>query len=93
MITHVTRSLSEKMVDAWVTVLENIYLPQGYQTPIFLLDAILLPQDKLVSVIRSGFRDATERRSFEARMISRHRNQHSRGLNVNFSFIVSQRAL
>ena len=30
--TYVTRSMSEKLVDA----------PQGYQTPIFLLDAILL---------------------------------------------------
>ena len=30
-------------------------------------------EDMLVSVSRSGFRDATDRRSFEARMIFRHR--------------------
>ena len=44
-------------------------------------------EDMLVSVSRSGFRDATDRRSFEARMIFRHRNLHLGGLNVNFSFI------
>ena len=44
-------------------------------------------QDMLVSVIRSGFRDATDRRSYEATMIFRHRNQHPCSLNMNFSFI------
>ena len=41
-------------------------------------------QDMLLSVSRSGFRDATDRRSFEVRMIFRHRNLHLGGLNVNF---------
>ena len=44
-------------------------------------------QDMLVSVIRSGFRDATDRHSFEARMIFRHRTLHRDSLNVDFSFI------
>ena len=55
-------SISEKQVDAWVTDLENIYIQQGHQTPILLLDAILLSRvtqlDMMVSVIHSGFRDA-----------------------------------
>ena len=46
-----------------------------------------------VSVIRSGFRDATDRRSFEARMIFRHFTLHPGGLNVDFDFMESQRAL
>ena len=41
---HVTRSISKKLADAWVADLGNIYAPQGYQTPIFLLDDILLPR-------------------------------------------------
>ena len=44
-------------------------------------------QDMLVSVIRSGFRDATDRRSFEPSMIFRHSTQHPDGLNVDFGFI------
>ena len=75
-----------KLVDAWVTDLGNIYAPQGYQT---------LPVGRhfafqghtthviLVSVIRSTFRDATDRRSFEARMIFRHCNAHPGGFNVD----------
>ena len=43
--------------------------------------------DMLVPVIRSGFRDATDRRSFEARMIFRHRTLQPGGLNVDFGFI------
>ena len=50
-------------------------------------------QETLVSVIRSGFRDATDRRSFEARMILRHRTLHHNGLNVDLGFMESQRAL
>ena len=46
-----------------------------------------ITQDMLVSVIRSVFRDATDRRSFEARMIFRHRTLHPDGLNVDFGFI------
>ena len=38
-------------------------------------------QDMLLSVIRSCFRDATDRRSFEPRMIFRQRTQHPDGLN------------
>ena len=75
-----------KLVDAWVTDLGNIYAPKGYQT---------LPVGRhfafqghtthviLVSVIRSTFRDATVRRSFEARMIFRHCTLHPGGFNVN----------
>ena len=37
-------NVSEKRVCAWVTDLENIYVPQGHHTPSFLLDAILLPR-------------------------------------------------
>ena len=44
-------------------------------------------QDMLVSVIRSGFRDATDRRSFEARMIFRHFTLQPGGLNLDFGFI------
>ena len=44
-------------------------------------------QDMLVSVIRSGFRDATDRRSYEARVIFRHRILQPGGLNVDFGFI------
>ena len=40
-------------------------------------------QDMLVSVIRLGFRNATNRRSFKARMIFRHRTLHLDGLNVD----------
>ena len=43
--------------------------------------------DMLVSVIRSGFRSPTERRSFEARMIFRHRTLQPAGLNVDFNFV------
>ena len=39
---HVIRSVLEKLLDAWMPDLGNIYAPQGYQTPISLLDAILL---------------------------------------------------
>ena len=41
----------------------------------------------LVSVIRSGFTDATDRGSFEARMIFRHHTLHPGGLNVDLGFI------
>ena len=41
---HVTRFVTEKLIDARVTDLGNIYTPQGYQSQIFLLEAILLPQ-------------------------------------------------
>ena len=41
-------------------------------------------QDMLVSVIRSDFRDASDRRSFKAMMIFRHRTLHPGGLNVDF---------
>ena len=47
-------------------------------------------QETLVSVIRSGFRDDTDGRSFEARMILRHRTLHPNGLNVDFGFMESQ---
>ena len=40
----------------------------------------------LVSVIRTGFRDAAERRRFEAQMIFRHHTLHPRGLNTDFAF-------
>jgi len=84
-------NISEKQVDAWVTDLENIYIQQGHQTPILLLDAICFlgshNADMLVSVTHSGFRDARNRRSYEARMIFRHRTLHPGGLNVDFSFI------
>ena len=43
--------------------------------------------DMLVSVIRSGFRSPTERRSFEARMIFRRRTLQPAGLNVDFNFV------
>ena len=43
--------------------------------------------DMLVCVIRSNFRSATERRSFEARMIFGHRTLKPAGLNVDFNFI------
>ena len=46
-------------------------------------------QDMLVSVISSGFRDATDRRSFGARMIFRHRTQNPGGLNVDFCIYLS----
>ena len=38
-------------------------------------------EDMLVSIIRSGFRDVAERRSFEARMILTHLTLHPDGLN------------
>ena len=58
-------------------------------------------QDILVSVIRSGFRDATDRRSFDARVIFRHRTlqpwwsqcglwfqiKSARAVNVAFLFL------
>ena len=44
-------------------------------------------QDMLVSVNRSSFRDATDRRSFEARIIFRHRTLHPGGFNADFGFI------
>lgn len=40
----ITRSISSKLVEAWVTYFRNIYVPQGYQRLIFLLDAIFLPR-------------------------------------------------
>ena len=43
--------------------------------------------DMLVCVICSGFISATERRSFEARMIFGHRTLEPAGLNVDFNFI------
>ena len=43
--------------------------------------------DMLLCVIRSKFRSATERRSFEARMIFGHRTLEPAGLNVDFNFI------
>ena len=45
--------------------------------------------DMLVCVIRSNFRSATERRSFEARMIFGHRTLKPAGLNVDFNFILN----
>ena len=39
---HVIGSVLEKLLDAWMPDLGNIYATQGYQTPISLLDAILL---------------------------------------------------
>ena len=98
-IVSLSRSnVSEKRVYAWVTDLENIYVPPGHQTPIFPVGRHFASlghttQDMLVSFSHSSFRDATDRRSFEARMISRHRTLHPGGLNVDFSFILSQRAL
>ena len=50
-------------------------------------------QDMLVSVIRSSFRDAADRRSFEARIIFKHCTLHPGGFNADFGFIKSQRAL
>ena len=41
-------------------------------------------QDMLLSVVPSSFRDATDKRSFEAMMIFRHRTLHPGGLNVDF---------
>ena len=43
--------------------------------------------DMLVCAIRSNFRSATERRSFEARMIFGHRTLKPAGLNVDFNLI------
>ena len=43
--------------------------------------------DKLVSVIRSGFRDTQDRRRFEARMIFKHKTLHPGGLNTDFTFL------
>ena len=43
--------------------------------------------DMLVRVIRSSFRSATERRSFEARMIFGHRTLKPAGLNMDFNLI------
>ena len=43
--------------------------------------------DMLVSVIRSGFRDAQDRRRFEARMIFKHKTLHPGGLNTDFAFL------
>ena len=37
-----------RRLDAWVTDLGNIYAPHGYQTPIFLLDAISLLRGTLL---------------------------------------------
>ena len=51
-------------------------LPPGHTT-----------QEVQVSVIRSGYRDATERRSFEARMVFRLCTVHPGGRNVDFGFI------
>ena len=41
----------------------------------------------VVSVIRSGFRSPTQRRSFKARMIFRHRTLQPAGPNTDFNFI------
>ena len=57
----------------WGRDLGSIYTPQGYQTQIFVMDDIQTTLDILVSVVRSGFRNATDRRSFEARLIFIHR--------------------
>ena len=43
--------------------------------------------DMLVSVIHSGFRDAQNRRLFEARMIFKHKTLHPGGLNTDFAFL------
>ena len=51
-------------------------------------------QDILVSVIRSGFRNATDRRSFEARMIFRHRTLPTPWWSqCRLGFILSQHTL
>ena len=49
-------------------------------------------QGMLVSVIRSGFGDSTDRGSFEARVIFRHRILQPGGLNVDFGFIALLRS-
>ena len=46
-------NILEKQVDAWVTDLENIYIQQGHQTPILLLDAILL--SRVTQLGHAGF--------------------------------------
>ena len=43
--------------------------------------------DMLVSVIRSGFRDAQDRRRLEPRMIFKHKTLHPGGLNTDFAFL------
>ena len=84
-------NISEKQVDAWVTDLENIFIQQGHQTPILLLHAILL--SRVTQLGHAGFchpsfRDARDRRSYEARMIFRHRTLHPGGLNVDFNYFI-----
>ena len=82
--TGVTRSISEKLVDAWVKEhLRSLRLPVS-NLPV---GCHLTTQGMLVSVIRSGCRDATDRRSFEARVIFIHRTLQPGGLNVDFGFI------
>ena len=78
--THVTRSISEHLRS---TRLPDSDLPVGRH----FASSGHTTQDIVASVIRSGFRDATDRRSFEARMIFRHRTLHPNGLYVDFGFI------
>ena len=85
---HVARSISEKLVDAWVTDLGNIYVPQGYadsDLPVgrYFASPGHTTQGMLVSVILLGFRDATDRRSLEARRVFRHQTLHPDDLNVD----------
>ena len=49
--------------------------------------------DKRAPVMYSSFRDAIDRRSFEARMIFRQLSLHPDGLNEDFGFISRQRTL
>ena len=46
-------NISEEQVDAWVTDLDNIHIQQGHQTPILLLDAILL--SRVTQLGHAGF--------------------------------------
>jgi len=93
--THFTRSISEKtdrrLGDRFREHLSSTRLPDS---DLLVGRHFAFPghttQDMLVSVIRSSFRDATDGRSFEARIIFRHRTLHPGGFNADFGFIKSR---
>ena len=72
-----------------MTHFRNTYVAQGYHLPVgrHFAPPGHTTQDMLVSIIRSGFRDATDRRSFEARVIFGHRTLQPDGLSTGFGLI------
>ena len=54
----------------------------SYQPGVLLGGGQLPSRITDITVIRSGFRDATDRRTFEARMIFKHRSLHPGGLKL-----------